>query len=39
MKNINFKKNNFLLDTAIKFFSENYESRINFLKKKKIYFY
>ena len=38
MKNINFKKNNFLLDTAIKFFSENYEERINFLKKKKFIF-
>ena len=38
MKNINFKKNNYLLDTAIKFFSENYESSINFLKKKKFIF-
>jgi hypothetical protein len=38
MKNINFKKNNFLLDTAIKFFSENYEKRINFLEGKKFIF-
>ena len=38
MKNINFKKNNFLLDTAINFFSENYENRINFLEEKKFIF-
>jgi len=38
MKNINYKKNNFLLDGAKKFFLENYEERINFLKKKKFIF-